>query len=121
MDVTEILRDACPAAACITEDSKPEQGPLQKTDVCPVATSLPSGSTSQSGADDPSLCLFHLHLETQSSSQWAEDIGPYRASSKHAGTEKSRGPPPCASVREHRVPLPATELGGTALVTTKTV
>lgn len=27
----------------------------------------------------------------------------------------------CNTLREHRIPLPATELGGTALVTTKTV
>lgn len=87
---------------------------------------LPLGRNShadmlQSEAGDPSLCPFHLHLEAQSTLQWMEDIGPYRAATKHAGTEKSRGTPLCTTLREHRIPLPATELGGTALVTTKTM
>lgn len=88
--------------------------------------SLPSGRNGdtdvlRSGADDPSLCPFHLHLEAQRTVQWMEDISPYGAATKHAGTERSRGPPPCTAVREDRIPLPATELGGTALVTTKTM
>ncbi|CAF90436.1 unnamed protein product [Tetraodon nigroviridis] len=107
------------SSASASEDSKPEQQPLQKAEVLPVIHSLPSARSSH--ADDPSLCPFHLHLEAQSSLQCMEDTSPYRAATKHAGTEKSRGPPPCTAMREHRVPLPATELGGTALVTTKTV
>ncbi|XP_057717081.1 tumor necrosis factor receptor superfamily member 13C-like isoform X2 [Corythoichthys intestinalis] len=36
-------------------------------------------------------------------------------------TEELGELPVCNAMREHRLPLPATELGGTALVTTKTV
>lgn len=103
-------------SACITENSKREQEPLQKTDAGSTSHSLPSGGNSH-----PSLCPFHLRLETQSTLQWVEDISPNRASTKHAESEKSSGLPSCSTVREHRIPLPATELGGTALVTTKTV
>ncbi|TNM96664.1 tumor necrosis factor receptor superfamily member 13C-like [Takifugu flavidus] len=98
------------------ENSKREQEPLQKTDAGSMSHSLPSGGNSH-----PSLCPFHLRLETQSTLQWVEDISPNRASTKHAESEESSGLPSCSTVREHRIPLPATELGGTALVTTKTV
>lgn len=52
--------------------------------------------------------------------QWRE-LGQQRAPAKHTCRESNGGLPPCGQAREHRIPLPATELGGTALVTTKTV
>lgn len=126
MAFSDLFQGTCPAPAFITEDSKPEEEPLQKTDVESVIHLSSSGRNSHAGmlqsrADDPPLCPFHLHLEAQSTLEWMEDTSPYRAATKHPGTETSRGPPSCTIVREHRIPLPATELGGTALVTTKTM
>nr|XP_020513549.1 tumor necrosis factor receptor superfamily member 13C [Labrus bergylta]XP_020513551.1 tumor necrosis factor receptor superfamily member 13C [Labrus bergylta] len=59
-------------------------------------------------------CSAHLHPGAQTGWEWEEDFTTCRCPPMHAGTRVERG-------LEHRVPLPATELGGTVLVTTKTV
>lgn len=58
-------------------------------------------------------CL-HLRPDPVTSLQWQEG-GQQREPEKHTCRESGGGLP------EHRIPLPATELGDTALVTTKTV
>nr|XP_046271307.1 uncharacterized protein LOC124073247 [Scatophagus argus] len=108
-----------------SEDSEPQQEPLQKTEPPVIIHSLPSEMNShadvlQRAAGAPSLCS-HLHMGAQTGSQWEQGPTTYRDPTKHAGTEGGRGLPTCGTMREHRIPLPATELGGTALVTTKTV
>lgn len=52
--------------------------------------------------------------------QWRE-CGQQREPARRTCLGSDGGLPPCGKAPEHRIPLPATELGGTALVTTKTV
>lgn len=113
------------SVVCVAEDAEAQQEPLQKTEPPAILHSLPSESNShaemlQRAAGALSPCP-HLHLGAQTVSQWEEGFTAYRDITKHAGTEGGRGLPPCSTMREHRIPLPATELGGTALVTTKTM
>lgn len=61
----------------------------------------------QSSAEPP-LALAQFHAESQTGSKREEDVIVCRGPERQA-------------MSDHRVPLPATELGGTALVTTKTV
>ncbi|CAJ1075833.1 uncharacterized protein LOC119501921 isoform X2 [Xyrichtys novacula] len=62
----------------------------------------------------PSACS-HLYSEAQIGSGWEGNP------TEQSGTDEGRGLPLCSTPKEHRLPLPATELGGTVLVTTKTV
>ncbi|XP_037648629.1 uncharacterized protein LOC119501921 isoform X2 [Sebastes umbrosus] len=108
-----------------SEDAEPQQEPLQKTE--PPAKIHPppperngQAEMLQRAAWAPPPCP-HLHLGAQTGSNWEEDFTACRDPAKYAGTEGGRGLPTCSTMREHRFPLPATELGGTALVTTKTV
>uniref|UniRef100_A0A672GWM8 Uncharacterized protein n=1 Tax=Salarias fasciatus TaxID=181472 RepID=A0A672GWM8_SALFA len=59
--------------------------------------------------DAPSPC-HHLHPEAQRGLKWGDGFTACGGPTVHSG-----GP------SEHRIPLPATELGGTVLVTTKTM
>nr|XP_020443486.1 tumor necrosis factor receptor superfamily member 13C-like [Monopterus albus]XP_020443487.1 tumor necrosis factor receptor superfamily member 13C-like [Monopterus albus]XP_020443488.1 tumor necrosis factor receptor superfamily member 13C-like [Monopterus albus] len=68
----------------------------------------------------PSPCP-HLYLGTQTGLTWEEGLPLCGAPLKPSGTEVGGALSACSTVTEHRIPLPATELGGTALVTTKTV
>ncbi|XP_041813769.1 uncharacterized protein LOC121621391 [Chelmon rostratus] len=107
-----------------SEDAEPQQEPLQKTEPPAATHSLPSLTNShadvlQRAAGAPSPCS-HLHLGDQNGSQWEEGFTAYGDPMKHAGMEGG-SMPACSTMREHRIPLPATELGGTALVTTKTM
>eukprot|EP00064_Thunnus_orientalis_P002788 superscaffoldBa00000213_g2796 len=104
---------------------EPGQEPLQKTEPPAKIYPLPSeingqGEILQRAAGNPSPCP-HLHLRDQTSLKWEEGFTACRGPAKYAGTEGCGELPTCSSMREHRIPLPATELGGTALVTTKTV
>ncbi|XP_042360776.1 uncharacterized protein LOC121956567 [Plectropomus leopardus] len=107
------------------EDAELRQEPRHKAE--PSAKIHPPPSERNSQADmllraawAPSPCP-HLHLGSQTGSNWEEGSTACRDTAKHAGTEWTQGLPVCSTIREHRIPLPATELGGTALVTTKTV
>ncbi|XP_008303624.1 uncharacterized protein LOC103375189 isoform X2 [Stegastes partitus] len=106
----------------IPEDAAPAQQLLHKTE--PPAKLHPErngqGEMFQRPAEASSLCQ-HLHQGAQTSTKWEDDFSACRDPAAHAGTEVGGGLPACSTVAEHRVPLPATELGGTALVTTKTV
>ncbi|XP_044037740.1 uncharacterized protein LOC122869137 [Siniperca chuatsi] len=108
-----------------SEDPKPQQEPLQKTE--PPSKIYPPPSERNGHAEmvqratgAPSPCP-HLHLGAQTGFKWEEGFTACRDHAKHAGTEGGGGLSACSTMREHRVPLPATELGGTALVTTKTM
>ncbi|XP_053194663.1 tumor necrosis factor receptor superfamily member 13C-like [Scomber japonicus] len=108
-----------------SEDAEPGQEPLQKTEppikICPLPSERNcQAETLQRAAGNPAPCA-HLHLGDQTSSKWEEGFTACRGPAKHAGTEGVGGLLTCSTMREHRIPLPATELGGTALVTTKTV
>ncbi|XP_030264306.1 uncharacterized protein LOC115575990 [Sparus aurata] len=108
-----------------SEDAEQQQEPPQKTEPAAIIHSQPSqrnghAHMSQRGAAAPSPC-YHPHLGAQTSSQWEGCLTSNGDPTKHAGTNGGRGLPTCSTVREHRIPLPATELGGTALVTTKTM
>ncbi|XP_077361247.1 uncharacterized protein LOC144006307 [Festucalex cinctus] len=103
-------------------ESGPE--PLQKIDP-PTDGHL---STCTSSA--PSACVHLYHTGPHNTSKWEEGLANCRAPPKCQKTtgrgETDRAEvvgvlPVCNAMREHRLPLPATELGGTALVTTKTV
>uniref|UniRef100_A0A3Q0RMF9 Uncharacterized protein n=1 Tax=Amphilophus citrinellus TaxID=61819 RepID=A0A3Q0RMF9_AMPCI len=74
----------------------------------------------QSVAEAPSLC-FHVNPGSQTGSKWEDDFTATRDLLMSAGAEAGGGSPACSTMAEHRIPLPATELGGTALVTTKTM
>ncbi|XP_033501497.1 uncharacterized protein LOC117268870 [Epinephelus lanceolatus] len=109
----------------ISEDAERRQEPLQKTEP-PAKIHLPPPERNGQaemllGAAWALSPCPHLHLGAQTGSKWEEGFTACRDPAKHAGTEGGRGPPACSTMREHRIPLPATELGGTALVTTKTV
>lgn len=120
-----IFSDTHVSVVCVTEDAEPAQEPLQKTEPPATMHPLPSERNGHAGmlqraAEAPSPCP-HLHLEAQTGSKWDEGFITCKDPAKHAGTDGGGGLPACSTVREHRIPLPATELGGTALVTTKTV
>uniref|UniRef100_A0AAQ5ZY93 Uncharacterized protein n=1 Tax=Amphiprion ocellaris TaxID=80972 RepID=A0AAQ5ZY93_AMPOC len=95
---------------------------LHNTD--PPATFHPErngqGEMFHRAAEASSLC-HHLHLGAQTGTKWEDNFNACRGPAAHAGTEGGGGLPACSTMVEHRIPLPATELGGTALVTTKTV
>ncbi|KAM3598255.1 uncharacterized protein V6R79_015653 [Siganus canaliculatus] len=108
-----------------SEDSDPQQEPLQKTEPAAVDHLLLSERNGCAdmlqGVAEASSCCPHLHLGAHTSSHWEEGRKACRDPIKPAGSEGGREPPGCSVMREHRIPLPATELGGTALVTTKTM
>lgn len=62
----------------------------------------------------------HLQPDSITSLQWRPG-GQQRAPAERACQKNGGALTPGREVREHRIPLPATELGDTALVTTKTV
>ncbi|XP_068434437.1 tumor necrosis factor receptor superfamily member 13C-like [Clinocottus analis] len=101
-----------------SEDAGLQQEPLQKTEP-PAKSQQLLAERLQRASWAPSPCP-HLHLEAQAGTNWEEGLTACSDFAKHAGTDGVRGLPTC-STREHRIPLPATEMGGTALVTTKTV
>ncbi|XP_031726839.1 uncharacterized protein LOC116396390 isoform X2 [Anarrhichthys ocellatus] len=108
-----------------SEEAGLQQEPLQKTE--PPAKSQPPPSERNGQAEmlqiaawTPSPCS-HLHLGAQTGNKWEEGFTASSDPAKHAGTEGFRGLPTSSTTRGHRIPLPATELGGTVLVTTKTV
>ncbi|XP_036944037.1 uncharacterized protein LOC119013526 [Acanthopagrus latus] len=108
-----------------SEDAEQQQEPPQKTEPPAIIHSQPLQGNGhahmlQRGAAAPSPCS-HPHLGAQAGSQWEGSLASNRDPTKYAGTDGGRGLPTCSTVREHRIPLPATELGGTALVTTKTM
>ncbi|XP_035510137.1 uncharacterized protein LOC118322537 [Morone saxatilis] len=104
-----------------SEDAELQRDPLQKTPA--IIHSLPSQRNShtemmQRAAGAPSPCS-----RAKTGLQREEGLIAYRDPAKHAGTERWGELPTstCSAISEHRIPLPATELGGTALVTTKTM
>ncbi|AWP18579.1 Hypothetical protein SMAX5B_005754 [Scophthalmus maximus] len=107
-------------------EAEPGQESLQKTEPKATIHPLPSERNGQEemflrAAEAVSPCA-HLHLGAQRGSEREEGFIACRGHAKHAGEEAGRGQSACSTMREHnRLPLPATELGGTALVTTKTV
>lgn len=109
----------------VTEDGKPELKPLQNAAPPVKLQPLPSEKNDeaeifQSVAEAPPPC-FHVHPGSQTGSKWEDDFTASRDLMMRAGAEAGGGSPACSTMAEHRIPLPATELGGTALVTTKTM
>ncbi|XP_022073645.1 uncharacterized protein LOC110968127 isoform X2 [Acanthochromis polyacanthus] len=78
------------------------------------------GEMFQRAAETSSLC-HHQHLGAQTGTKWEDNFNACRGPAGHAGPEGGGVLSACSTMVEHRIPLPATELGGTALVTTKTV
>ncbi|XP_077413443.1 uncharacterized protein LOC144043559 [Vanacampus margaritifer] len=83
-----------------------------------------------SASSAPSACTHLYHLGPYNTSKWEEGFancrGPPKCQKATGRGETERAEdvgvlPVCNAMREHRLPLPATELGGTALVTTKTM
>ncbi|XP_023287441.1 uncharacterized protein LOC111673805 [Seriola lalandi dorsalis] len=105
-----------------SEDAEPGLEPLQKTIHPPPSERNGQAQMFQRAAEAPWSCP-HLHLGAQTGSKWEDCSGiiACRGLAKHAGKEAGEGLPACSRMRGHKIPLPATELGGTALVTTKTV
>ncbi|XP_034395073.1 uncharacterized protein LOC117734868 isoform X2 [Cyclopterus lumpus] len=107
-----------------SEDAGLQQESLQKTEPAsksqqPLSERNGPAERSQRATWAPPPCP-HLHLQAQTGTTWEEGFTACSDLAKHAGTEGVRGLPTFGT-REHRIPLPATELGGTVLVTTKTV
>ncbi|XP_061557318.1 uncharacterized protein LOC133415350 [Phycodurus eques] len=78
----------------------------------------------------PPACAHLYHQGPHNISKWEEGLGDCRGPwkcQKATGrgetdcAEDLGGLPVCHAMRAHRLPLPATELGGTTLVTTKTM
>uniref|UniRef100_UPI0037E906D9 uncharacterized protein n=1 Tax=Semicossyphus pulcher TaxID=241346 RepID=UPI0037E906D9 len=106
-------------------DPEPQQEPLQKPEPPVIIHSLPTEISNhaemmQRAAGAHSPCV-HMYPGAQMATRWEEGFTACRDPTRHAGTEVGGGLLTCCTAREHRVPLPATELGGTVLVTTKTV
>ncbi|XP_024861812.1 uncharacterized protein LOC112450532 [Kryptolebias marmoratus] len=102
------------------EDPVPEPEFLPKTEP-PIKCPPPHSDRNlacQRAAEAPSPC-HQLYPRGQTESKWEDGFtvcsGPARRSSKEGELAV------CSAVADHRVPLPATELGGTVLVTTKTL
>ncbi|CAB1415230.1 unnamed protein product [Pleuronectes platessa] len=104
-----------------TPDPEPGQEPPQKTDPPASGPQLPAETTGLTEmfqrAGEASAPCAHLYPGAQAHSMWEEGYTACRGSAKHDGKEEDRG----LMTRGHRIPLPATELGGTVLVTAKTV
>ncbi|XP_078126393.1 uncharacterized protein LOC144530623 [Sander vitreus] len=102
------------------EDAEQCQRPLQKAEPPAKIHPAPPETNGQAemlqGAAWPPLFCPHQHLGAQTGSKWEDGFTACSDLAKHIGTEWGGG-----QMREHRIPLPATELGGTVLVTTKTV
>lgn len=94
-------------------EAGPAQQPLQKTEkehLLPVESNGQAEGTA--GASS---------LGVQTGFKSEDGFTACRDPIKYIGRGGSEGSPTCSTVRAHTIPLPATELGGTALVTTKTV
>uniref|UniRef100_A0AAQ4RWV5 Uncharacterized protein n=1 Tax=Gasterosteus aculeatus aculeatus TaxID=481459 RepID=A0AAQ4RWV5_GASAC len=122
---SNIQEHAHVAAVSVAEEAGLQQHPLQKTEQ--PAKSQPSSperngqaEIMQRAAWAPSPCA-HLHLGGQTGHKWAEGFTACSDPAKHDGMDEIPGMRACSTTREHRIPLPAIELGGTVLVTTKTV
>ncbi|MED6246151.1 hypothetical protein ATANTOWER_013555 [Ataeniobius toweri] len=105
------------------EDPVTEQEVLKKAE--PKAKFHPphsdrNGQTLQRAANGSSSC-HQLHPGAQMDPKWEDGFSICREPARHVSKDGNGGLPACSIVADHRVPLPATELGGTALVTTKTV
>uniref|UniRef100_A0A3B4HCU1 Uncharacterized LOC102200102 n=1 Tax=Pundamilia nyererei TaxID=303518 RepID=A0A3B4HCU1_9CICH len=74
----------------------------------------------QRAAEAPSPCS-HGHSGSQTGSEWENGFTACRDLMMRGGAEVGGDSSACSTMAEHRIPLPATELGGTALVTTKTM
>ncbi|XP_041633964.1 uncharacterized protein LOC121503562 [Cheilinus undulatus] len=104
-------------------DDSEQQDPLQKANPPveihfePPGRNIPT-ETSHRAPEDPSICT---QLDTGDQTGSEESFTVCRCLPRHAGMESEFGLAAGNNMREHRVPLPATELGGTVLVTTKTV
>ncbi|KAG7504611.1 hypothetical protein JOB18_012667 [Solea senegalensis] len=102
--------------------------PVQKTETLATIHHLPSerdgqAETFQRGVEAPSSpCAAQQHPGAHTGTCWYEErpVAGMVPAAEHAEKDGERGLPAWSS-SEHRIPLPATELGGTALVTTKTV
>lgn len=95
------------------DEEEGQQEPLQKAKGMSRADALPGAA--EAGPPCP-----HLQPDPQTGLQWQEG-SMKRELARATWMEGGGGLPPCSKMQEHRIPLPATELGGTALVTTKTV
>lgn len=107
------------------DEEEGQQEPLQKAEPPSALCSLlPSRGMSRAdalpGAAEAGPPCPHLQPDPQTGLQWQEG-GMKRELARATWMEGGGGLSPCSKVQEHRIPLPATELGGTALVTTKTV
>lgn len=71
------------------------------------------------GAAEPGSPCHQLHTETPQGLRFWDGFTACGGPTMHLGSEG--GPALPAGISEHRIPLPATELGGTVLVTTKTM
>lgn len=93
-------------------EAKPAEQPLQKTDA-------PGHRPERNGcaAEEVSSPCHHLNTGLHAAPMWEEAGGAHIERTKHNGRDWGGG----SAVRQETVPFSATELGGTALVTTKTV
>lgn len=99
------------------DEEEGQQEPLQKAE--PPSEGM-SRADALPGAAEAGPPCPHLQPDPQAGLQWQEG-SMKRELARATWMEGGGGLPPCSKVQEHRIPLPATELGGTALVTTKTV
>uniref|UniRef100_A0A1A8LK44 Uncharacterized protein n=1 Tax=Nothobranchius pienaari TaxID=704102 RepID=A0A1A8LK44_9TELE len=102
-----------------SEDPAPEQDLLQKTK--PFNPQCSEKGQACRGPAGASSACHQLHPGAQTAPQWEDGVTVCGGPERHSGKEEGGGLHVCSNMADHRVPLPATELGGTALVTTKTL
>ncbi|KAM4530763.1 uncharacterized protein PAE49_023148 [Odontesthes bonariensis] len=107
------------------DEAVPDQELLQKTEPPAKFHSPPSDKNGQAEmfqrAAEASSPRHQLPLGAQKDSEWEGGFTGCMGPARYGCKEGSGELPACSTMADHRVPLPATELGGTALVTTKTV
>ncbi|XP_029912999.1 uncharacterized protein LOC115363066 [Myripristis murdjan] len=106
------------------EDPEPAVQPLAKTDtsvkIHPAPAERNGQAEMQQRAREAPSCP-HLDAGALTGFKCEESFTHRRYPTNHGGMEGSGGLLTYSTMRQHTVPLPATELGGTALVTTKTM
>ncbi|XP_061566978.1 uncharacterized protein LOC133421412 [Cololabis saira] len=112
-------------ASANSEAAEPELEHLQKPQPPPIFNPPLSERNGQPAmfqrANEASFPCHQSHPGVQTGSTMGNGFSVCRGPIGHGSKDGGEALHACSTTADHKVPLPATELGGTALVTTKTV